>query len=61
MDSRLVTVSGLAENRLVAVLDMQGRVVATARAHGASVELTVPRAGRYIVRSGPQARLVTVR
>ena len=61
VDSRLVTVSGLAENRLVAVLDMQGRVVATARAHGASVGLTVPRAGRYIVRSGPQTRLVTVR
>ena len=61
VDSRLVAVSGLAENHPVAVLDMQGRVVATARAHGASVGLTVPRAGRYIVRSGSQTRLITVR
>ena len=61
VDSRLVTVSGLAENRLVAVLDMQGRIVATTRTHGVSVGLTVPHAGRYIVRSGPQTRLITVR
>lgn len=61
VSSRLITVFGVAENHPVAVFDMRGKVIAITRAHGASVNLEVPRAGRYIVRSGSQVRLVTVR
>ena len=61
VSSRLITVFGVAKNHPVAVFDMRGKVVAITRAHGASVNLEVPRAGRYIVRSGSQVRLVTVR
>ena len=61
VSSLLISVFGLAENHPVAVFDMCGKVIAVTRAHGASVNLEVPRAGRYIVRSGSQVRLVTVR
>ena len=61
VSSRLITIFGVAENHPVAVFDMRGNVIAIMRAHGASVNLEVPRAGRYIVRSGSQVRLVTVR
>ena len=61
VSARKVSVTGLAEKRPVAVLDMRGHLVATARAHGSTVNLTVPRAGRYIVRSGKQTRIVSVR
>lgn len=61
VSSRLITVFGVAENHPVAVFDMRGNVIAITRAHGASVNLEVPRAGRYIVRSGSLVRLVTVR
>lgn len=61
VSSRLITVFGVAENHPAAVFDMRGKVIAITRAHGASVNLEVPRAGRYIVRSGSQVRLVTVR
>ena len=61
VSSHLISVFGLAENHPVAVFDMCGKVIAVTRAHGASVNLEVPRAGRYIVRSGSQVRLVTVR
>ena len=59
--ARDIVVSGLSENRPVLVMDMQGRLVKSARAHGMSVNIAVPRAGRYIVRSGAQARIVTVK
>ena len=59
--ARNIAVSGLSENRPVLVMDMQGRLVKSVRAHGPSVNIAVPRAGRYIVRSGSQARVVTVR
>ena len=61
VSSRLITIFGVAENHPVAVFDMRGNVIAITRAHGASVNLEVPRAGRYIVRSGSQVRLVMVR
>ena len=61
VSSRLITIFGVAENHPVAVFDMRGNVIAITRAHGAPVNLEVPRAGRYIVRSGSQVRLVTVR
>ena len=59
--ARNIAVSGLSGNRPVLVMDMQGRLVKSVRAHGPSVNIAVPRAGRYIVRSGSQARVVTVR
>jgi len=61
VSARNVSVTGLAENRPVMLLDMRGHLVATARAHGSTVNLTVPRAGRYIVRSGKQTKIVSVR
>ncbi len=61
VSARNVSVTGLAENCPVMLLDMRGRLVATARAHGSTVNLTVPRAGRYIVRSGKQTKIVSVR
>ena len=59
--ARNIAVSGLSGNRPVLVMDMQGRLVKSVRAHDPSVNIAVPRAGRYIVRSGSQARVVTVR
>lgn len=59
--ARNIAVSGLSGNLPVLVMDMQGRLVKSVRAHGPSVNIAVPRAGRYIVRSGSQARVVTVR
>jgi len=44
----------------VAVFDMRGRMVASARVHGAEVRLAVPRTGRYIVRSGSLVHVVSV-
>ena len=61
VSSRNITVMDVPENRPVMVFDMRGRLVASARFHGASVNLTVPRAGRYLVRSGKQSRLIAVR
>lgn len=58
---RNIAVSGLSESRPVLVMDMQGRLVKSVRAHGPSVNVAVSRAGRYIVRSGSLARIVTVR
>ncbi len=61
VSARNISVTGLVENRPVMLLDMRGRLVATARSHGTAVNLSVPRAGRYIVRSGKQTRIVNVR
>lgn len=58
---RNIAVSGLSENRPVLVMDMRGRLVKSVRAHGPSVNVAVPRPGRYIVRCGSLARIVTVR
>ena len=61
VSDRNITVTGLPENHAVAVFDMRGRMVSSARVRGAEVRLAVPRTGRYIVRSGSQNRSVTVR
>ena len=61
VSDRNISVTGLPENHAVAVFDMQGRLVKSARMHGAEVRLAVPRTGRYIVRSGSRMQLVTVR
>ena len=61
VSGRNVAVTGLLENRPVMVFDMRGRMVASARFHGTSVNLMIPKSGRYLVRSGKQSRLIVVR
>ncbi|MBR2271960.1 MAG: peptidase A26 [Fibrobacter sp.] len=58
---RELSVAGLLENKPVMVLDMHGRLVKSVRFHGASVNLSVPKAGIYIVRNGNVFRKVSVR
>jgi hypothetical protein len=60
VSARNIAVSGLSGNRAVFVFDLQGRLVSSAQSYGAVVNLAVPRAGRYVVRSGSQTRLVMV-
>ncbi len=61
VSGRNVAVMGLLENHPVMVFDMRGRMVASARFHGTSVNLTIPKSGRFLVRSGKQSRLIVVR
>ena len=61
VSDRDISVTGLPEHHAVAVFDMQGRLVKSARVHGAEVRLTVPHAGRYLVRSGSLAKIVSVK
>ena len=61
VSGRNVAVTGLLENRPVMVFDMRGRMVASASFHGTSVNLMIPKSGRYLVRSGKQSRLIVVR
>ena len=61
VSGRDITVSDLQSGHAVLVLDLKGRLVASARSHGGMVNLSVPRAGRYLVRSGKSSRLVNVR
>lgn len=61
VSARDIAVFGLMENSPVLVFDMKGRLVASARSHGGMVNLSVPRAGRYLVRSGKSSRLVNIR
>ena len=61
ISGRNVTVMGLVENRPVMVFDMRGRMVTSARTHGTSVNLSIPKSGRYLVRSGKQSRMIVIR
>lgn len=61
VSARDIAVFGLVENSPVLVLDLKGRLVASARIHGGQANLSVPRAGRYLVRSGKSSRLVNIR
>ena len=61
VSARTILVKGLAERQPVMLFDMHGRLVKSVRFHGTAVNLTVPMAGRYIVRSGRNSRLVNVR
>lgn len=58
---RDITVSGLQQGYPVLVFDLRGRLVVSARAHNAEVKLSVPHAGRYLVRSGKRLALVNIR
>ena len=61
VSARDIVVSGLSENATVMVFDMRGHLVKSARVHGAKTRLAIPRAGRYLVRSGKATRLVNIR
>jgi len=61
VSGRDITVSGLRQGDAVLVLDMNGRLVTSARIHGVSATLNVSRAGFYIVRNAGQSRKVRVR
>ncbi len=58
---RNVQIAGARIGSAYAVLDMQGRVLATGRTVSASMEITVPRAGSYMVRVGNQTKRVNVK
>jgi hypothetical protein len=61
VSSRNITVMDVPENRPVMVFDMRGRLVTSARFHGNAVNLSIPKSGRYLIRSGKQSRLIVVR
>ncbi|MCQ2107178.1 MAG: hypothetical protein MJZ05_00260 [Fibrobacter sp.] len=58
---RNVQIAGARIGSAYAVLDMQGRVLATGRTASASMEIAVPRAGSYMVRVGSQTKRVNVK
>ena len=58
---RDVQISGAREGVAYAVLDLQGRVVMQGSANAANFNLTMPRAGRYLVRVGTRQKLVAVK
>ena len=58
---RDVQISGAREGVAYAVLDLQGRVVMQGSASAANFNLTMPRAGRYLVRVGARQKLVAVK
>jgi hypothetical protein len=61
VSGRDITVSGLWQGDVVLVFDLRGHLVASARVHGNYTIVRTPHAGRYLVRAGSRARLVTVR
>ena len=58
---RDVQISGAREGVAYAVLDLQGRVVMQGSARAANFNLSMPRAGRYLVRVGARQKLVAVK
>ena len=59
VNERTVSVTNI--EKTVMVFDLHGHLVKSARCQGGVTNLTVPRAGRYIVRSGKQTKIVSVR
>jgi len=59
--NRDVQISGAREGVAYAVLDLQGRVVMQGSANAANFNLTMPRAGRYLVRVGAHAQIVVIK
>ena len=59
--SRMVQVSGAREGAAYALLDLQGRVLASGRVPGASFALPVPTSGLYLVRVGNRTLRVNVK
>ena len=58
---RNVQIAGAREGVDYAVLDLQGRVVMQGSANAANFNLSMPRAGRYLVRVGARQKLVAVK
>ncbi len=61
VEGHVLHVSGIHENSLVAVMDLQGRVVRTAYADGANFDVVLPVSGSYMIRISNYTRLVHVR
>ena len=61
VSARNISVWGATPNYPVQVFDIQGNLVTAARSLGTAVNLTVPKAGVYIVRHGNALRKVTVK
>jgi hypothetical protein len=58
---RDIQVAGARVGAAYAVLDMQGRVMGEGRVESANFNLTVSRAGTYIIKIGYTSRVVPVR
>ncbi|SOD13975.1 repeat domain (List_Bact_rpt) [Fibrobacter sp. UWB16] len=58
---RDVQISGASEGVAYDVLDLQGRVVMQGSANAANFNLSMPRAGHYLVRVGARQKLVAVK
>ena len=58
---RDIQIAGAREGSAYAVLDMQGRVMGEGRVESANFNLTMSRAGTYIVKIGYTSRVVPVR
>ncbi len=56
-----IEVSGLTANEPVALLDLQGRVIASRRASSSTMQFEVRNAGRYIVKTQKESSLVLVK
>lgn len=59
--NRSILFSGVRVGESLAVLDMQGRVIFSGRTDAANMSLSVARAGRYMVRVGSMAQLISVK
>ena len=58
---RDIQIAGAREGSAYAVLDMQGRIMGEGRVESANFNLTMSRAGTYIVKIGYTSRVVPVR
>jgi len=58
---RDVQIAGAREGVDYAVLDLQGRVVMQGSANAANFNLSMPRAGRYLVRVGAHKQIVVIK
>lgn len=58
---RTLQISGASAGSEVYVLDLQGRMIASAKITQANVNLSVPSSGRYMVRVSNQVKLVNVK
>lgn len=61
VSGRDVAILGAKVGSMVAVLDMQGRVISKGRVDAANFSVTMPRAGMYIIRVNNVAKKVSVR
>ena len=61
VSARTICITNIEKDAVVLVFDMHGHRILSQRSLGGMVNLTVPHAGRYLVRSGKMTRLVSIR